>query len=229
MISMMKSIAPKGTSSRPCWRRRWCPFTSLAMRSPAASPSPTTCRSRRALHARLTRLAAPFAGPDRGAQPHRNNGERAITVQNFRCRMAAGAIVSHVIATHGHDRNGDNVADTAMGAGLVSPREACAGERMAEPTRRRRMSDDHTRNMGAMQASPAVAPGNASGTACRAPAVRGKTRCRMHGSAAEIRRAEGKSECADAWAIHARPDRRKKGDSGAAERDMGTAARTQFR
>lgn len=46
------------------------------------------------------------------------------------------------------------------------------------------MSCDHTRNMAAMQASPRCGARTRSGTACLAPAVHGKTRCRMHGSAA---------------------------------------------
>ncbi|APG14039.1 hypothetical protein BKD09_37370 [Bradyrhizobium japonicum] len=46
------------------------------------------------------------------------------------------------------------------------------------------MSGDHTRNTAAMQASPRCGARTRSGTACLAPAVHGKTRCRMHGSAA---------------------------------------------
>lgn len=46
------------------------------------------------------------------------------------------------------------------------------------------MSADHIRNTAAMLASPRCGAGTRSGTACRAPAVHGKTRCRMHGGAA---------------------------------------------
>ncbi|WP_312015827.1 HGGxSTG domain-containing protein [Bradyrhizobium liaoningense] len=46
------------------------------------------------------------------------------------------------------------------------------------------MSGDHTRNTAAMQASPRCGARTRSGTACLAPAVHGKTRCRMHGGAA---------------------------------------------
>jgi len=43
---------------------------------------------------------------------------------------------------------------------------------------------DHIRNTGPMLASPRCGAKTRSGGACRAPAVHGKTRCRMHGGAA---------------------------------------------
>lgn len=41
----------------------------------------------------------------------------------------------------------------------------------------------HTRNTGPMQASPRCGARTRDGETCRAPALRGKTRCRMHGGA----------------------------------------------
>lgn len=46
------------------------------------------------------------------------------------------------------------------------------------------MSADHIRNTSAMSASPRCGAGTRGGLACRAPAMRGKLRCRMHGGAA---------------------------------------------
>ncbi|TFV79769.1 hypothetical protein E4K64_03765 [Bradyrhizobium frederickii] len=45
------------------------------------------------------------------------------------------------------------------------------------------MSADHVRNTRAMAASPRCGASTRGGLACRAPAVRGKLRCRMHGGA----------------------------------------------
>jgi hypothetical protein len=45
------------------------------------------------------------------------------------------------------------------------------------------MSGDHIRNTGAMMTSPRCGAATRSGTTCRAPAVQGKARCRMHGGA----------------------------------------------
>jgi hypothetical protein len=42
---------------------------------------------------------------------------------------------------------------------------------------------DHARNTGPMLASPRCGANSRAGGACRAPAVRGKQRCRMHGGA----------------------------------------------
>ena len=42
---------------------------------------------------------------------------------------------------------------------------------------------DHTSTTGAMLASPRCGAKTRIGGACRAPAVHGKTRCRMHGGA----------------------------------------------
>lgn len=42
----------------------------------------------------------------------------------------------------------------------------------------------HTRNTGAMRASSRCGASTRSGAPCQAPALRGKTRCRMHGGAA---------------------------------------------
>jgi hypothetical protein len=41
----------------------------------------------------------------------------------------------------------------------------------------------HTRNTGPMQASPRCGAQTRNGGTCRAPALRGKARCRMHGGA----------------------------------------------
>jgi uncharacterized protein YjcR len=43
---------------------------------------------------------------------------------------------------------------------------------------------EHTRNTGPMLASPRCGAKTRSGGACRAPAVHGRKRCRMHGGAA---------------------------------------------
>jgi glucans biosynthesis protein len=45
------------------------------------------------------------------------------------------------------------------------------------------MSAGHIRNTAAMRASPRCGAGTRDGTACRAPALHGKLRCRMHGGA----------------------------------------------
>ena len=41
----------------------------------------------------------------------------------------------------------------------------------------------HVRNTAPMQASPRCGASTRNGTACRAPAMHGKSRCRMHGGA----------------------------------------------
>lgn len=45
------------------------------------------------------------------------------------------------------------------------------------------MSGEHVRNTDAMQSSPRCGARTRGGTACRAPAMHGKLRCRMHGGA----------------------------------------------
>ena len=45
------------------------------------------------------------------------------------------------------------------------------------------MSGRHARNTGAMRASPRCGARTRDGGVCRAPALSGKTRCRMHGGA----------------------------------------------
>lgn len=42
----------------------------------------------------------------------------------------------------------------------------------------------HARNTGPMQASPRCGAQTRNGETCRAPALRGRTRCRMHGGVA---------------------------------------------
>ncbi|WP_244607694.1 MULTISPECIES: HGGxSTG domain-containing protein [Bradyrhizobium] len=46
-----------------------------------------------------------------------------------------------------------------------------------------RMTSDHIRHTDAMQSSPRCGARTRHGTACRAPAMQGKARCRMHGGA----------------------------------------------
>lgn len=46
------------------------------------------------------------------------------------------------------------------------------------------MPSAHKRNTAGMQASPRCGSRTRRGTACQAPAVAGKQRCRMHGGAA---------------------------------------------
>lgn len=45
------------------------------------------------------------------------------------------------------------------------------------------MSERHPRNIDAMKASPRCGARTRKGSACRCPAVAGKSRCRMHGGA----------------------------------------------
>jgi hypothetical protein len=45
------------------------------------------------------------------------------------------------------------------------------------------MAGDHRRNTGPMTGSPRCGARTRAGTPCRAPAVAGKRRCRMHGGA----------------------------------------------
>jgi uncharacterized protein YjcR len=45
------------------------------------------------------------------------------------------------------------------------------------------MAGTHRRNTGPMLASPRCGAKTRQGTPCRAPAVKGKKRCRMHGGA----------------------------------------------
>jgi hypothetical protein len=45
------------------------------------------------------------------------------------------------------------------------------------------MSGNHVRNTSAMWTTPRCGAETRSGTPCRAPALHGKTRCRMHGGA----------------------------------------------
>ena len=45
------------------------------------------------------------------------------------------------------------------------------------------MSATHQRNTGPMRESPRCSARTRKGTECRAPTVRGKSRCRMHGGA----------------------------------------------
>ncbi|WP_346283662.1 HGGxSTG domain-containing protein [Bradyrhizobium sp. 187] len=67
-------------------------------------------------------------------------------------------------------------------AGLVPPREAGACEQ-AESRRQQCMSGDQIRKTRAMWTSPRCGAETRNGTTCRAPAVHGKSRCRMHGGA----------------------------------------------
>lgn len=46
------------------------------------------------------------------------------------------------------------------------------------------MSGSHPRNTAPMMASPRCGAATRKGTPCKAPAVTGKARCRMHGGAA---------------------------------------------
>ncbi|WP_456619686.1 HGGxSTG domain-containing protein [Bradyrhizobium sp. P5_C12] len=45
------------------------------------------------------------------------------------------------------------------------------------------MTGGHPRNTGSLLASPRCGAKTRDGVACRAPAMHGKTRCRMHGGA----------------------------------------------
>lgn len=47
----------------------------------------------------------------------------------------------------------------------------------------RSVAGSHARDTGAMRASPRCGARTRKGTPCRAPAVHGKARCRMHGGA----------------------------------------------
>jgi hypothetical protein len=51
--------------------------------------------------------------------------------------------------------------------------------------------NDHARNTGPMRAGPRCGAMTRTGGSCRAPAVRGKKRCRMHGGTPGSRAPDG--------------------------------------
>lgn len=59
-----------------------------------------------------------------------------------------------------------------------------AKNRAPKAVRIEKMAGKHLRNTGPMISSPRCGAKTRKGTPCRAPAVKGKSRCRMHGGAA---------------------------------------------
>ena len=70
------------------------------------------------------------------------------------------------------------------------------------------MSGSHQRNTRPMRQSPRCGARTRKGTACQAPAVAGKRRCRMHGGAVGFRRPDRQCERAEARNVYTRGHRR---------------------
>ncbi len=127
MISMMKSIAPRD-SIEAMLAAQMVSIHVLAMRCAHrlafADDIPRQDSASRA----LAKLARIFPAQVEALNRYRNNGERAITVQSLTVQDGAGAIASHAVQHTGMIVTEQGVADTPMGAGSVSPREAGEGE-----------------------------------------------------------------------------------------------------
>ena len=127
MISMMKSIAPRD-SIEAMLAAQMVSIHVLAMRCAHrlafADDIPRQDSASRA----LAKLARIFPAQVEALNRYRNNGERAITVESLTVQDGAGAIASHPVQHTGMIVTEQSVADTPMGAGSVSPREAGEGE-----------------------------------------------------------------------------------------------------
>ena len=124
MISLVKSIAPKDSIEA---------MLAVQMASVHAATMRSACRlaltddvpQQESITHALTRLARTFASQIEALSRHRNNGERAITVQNLSVQDGGRAIVGNVTQHASMIVAEPNVATDA---GLVPPREACACE-----------------------------------------------------------------------------------------------------
>ena len=81
--------------SRPCWRRRWSPFTSLSMRCACRLALTDDVPQQESLTRALTRLARTYTAQMEALSRYRSNGTCAITVQNLSVQDGGKAVVGH--------------------------------------------------------------------------------------------------------------------------------------
>ncbi|MDH2343556.1 MULTISPECIES: hypothetical protein [unclassified Bradyrhizobium] len=120
MISLVKSIAPKD-SIEAMLAVQMVSIHTAAMRSACRLALTPDIPQQESITRALTRLNRTFAAQIEALSRHRNNGERAITVQNLSVQDGGRAIVGNV-TQHASMMVAEPNAATA--AGMVPPREA---------------------------------------------------------------------------------------------------------
>jgi hypothetical protein len=103
-------------------------------------------------------------------------------VQNVKVEDGGNAIISKRHPACERERLGPRAG--IRGAGTEGRGRAATAEFRRCQAGRTGMSD-HVKNTGPMLGIPRCGAKTRCGGSCRAPAVRGKTRCRMHGGARE--------------------------------------------
>ncbi|MCP3391384.1 hypothetical protein NLM27_21595 [Bradyrhizobium sp. CCGB12] len=120
MISMMKSIAPRD-SIEAMLAAQMVSVHVAAMRSAFRLSLTENLQQQEGITRALTRLARTFAAQTEALSRHRNNGERAITVQNVSVQDGGSAIVGNVTQ---HASVIVAEAGAATDAGPLSTRES---------------------------------------------------------------------------------------------------------
>ena len=184
MISMVKSIKPRD-SVEAMLVAQMVSVHVLAMRCAHQLANAEDIACQESAGRALGRLARTFPAQIEALNRYRSHGEPAITVQNVSVGDGGKAIVGNVT-----QHASVIVSDKSGGVSNPAP------------------------NIRAMLASPRCGANIRSGGSCRAPAMRGKRRCRMHGGAPGSGAPRGNPERASARPFHWRSDRRAQADSG---------------
>jgi glucans biosynthesis protein len=130
----------------------------------------------------LGRLARTFPAQIEALNRHRSQGQPAISVHNVSIGDGGKAIVgnvtqhANVIVFDKSPPRAARHAENAARAGRAAPSRRCRVRCAA--------MSDHSHHPAPMLASPRCGAQTRCGRPCRAPAVRGKARCRMHSGAA---------------------------------------------
>ena len=190
MISMVESIKPRD-SVEAMLVTQMVSVHVMAMRCAHQLANANDIARQESAGRALSRLARTFPAQIEALNRYRNNREPAVTVQNVSVGDGGKAIVGNV---------------TQHASVIVSDKGPAASRRMS----------DHARNTGPMLASPRCGAKTRAGETCRAPAVRGKRRCRMHGGAAESGAPRGNRNARKHGLFTRGCDRRAEADSGVA-------------
>ena len=156
----------------------------LARRLAEVGGAPSSAPERDSLSSAFNKCARTFASQLEALKRHRAGGEQKVTMQHVSVNEGGQAIVGNV--SQGARAESPANSPPALGHSR-RPAMTIIGEQQPAPAESaawgKKMTDDPPPNTSAMLSSRRCGAKTRSGAPCRAPAARGKKRCRMHGGA----------------------------------------------
>ena len=206
MLAVIKGIKPRD-QLEAMLAAQMAAVHSAAMKAARDLADAESLQHRDSAERTFNKLTRTFVTQMEALKRYRMGGEQTVTVQQVNVSEGGQAIVGNV--TQGQQDAVSNHIPPQPLAISHDPTFQCPSLETTsvfrfQPHEMRNENDARSfTQYGSDLSSPRCGAKTRTGKPCRSPAVQGRSRCRMHGGAADWGSAR-QQECAEAWALYSR-------------------------